>query len=241
MIFSARSTSQRTAHLWQNFSRALRLCARQRQKGIWLRLRRAAVKNSVPFVSRRHWSGGGGLADVQTQSEAGLLSIGRGAVDDAGFCGFIERGTKASQGSDGVLFFSGVEQVGVFLFESMQPGLDAVIAQAFGCAVAHSTPGRTSIGHNSTIVLEIEAGTVPGGECLSMVFVSIIVVVVVIVIVIASGRWPDRTDQRPITIMITITKKKDFSGIEFPYLCVTISGRVLSTIASSSFCSVLAI
>jgi len=82
-----------------------------------------------------------GFDGVEAQAQARLVPVGAGAMDDARFGGFVQRGTEQAKGRGGVLLFARAEEIGVFPFQGVEAGFDSLVLQMLARAVSHAAPG----------------------------------------------------------------------------------------------------
>ena len=73
---------------------------------------------------------------VEPQAQARLVPIGAGAMHDPGLGRLVQRGTEQPQGVGGVLFFARAQKLGVFAFQGVEAGFDALVLQMLARAAS---------------------------------------------------------------------------------------------------------
>jgi len=84
--------------------------------------------------------GGRGLGG-EGNREARFLTVGRGALDDAGLDGLVVGGVDAGEQLDGFILFAIGYDGAEFPFQAAQIGGDAAVVQVFAGAIAHAAFG----------------------------------------------------------------------------------------------------
>jgi hypothetical protein len=81
------------------------------------------------------------LHRIQSNAQAGFLSIRRGFMDRTRLGGLIERGRDVSQRRGCLVFFAAAKRGEVLLLQRVETRFDAAVVKTFARAVTHATFG----------------------------------------------------------------------------------------------------